>query len=150
MSNDRWNWSDSGTQSSSTGYRQSSSSAVDDYKPDRGGCLTTWLVVAGIVNVLLLILTFIGLGVVKTISALDIVGIIFNVLVIVAIVGMWRWKKWGYYLLLGMFIGSIVLRIFTLLGSSGSFGYLLGTIVGGGIVLLIMYLLVRDKLEYFD
>ena len=150
MSNDRWNWSDSSTQSPSTGYQRSGSYTADDYKPGRGGCLITWLVVAGVANVLLLILTFIGLGLVKAISASDIVGIILNVLVIAGIVGMWRWKKWGYYLLIWMFIGSTVLRIFMLFSGGGSSGIIVGTIVGGVLGPLILYLLVRDKLEYFD
>src|SRR5947209_2306112 len=109
MSDSHGNLSESQTPSLSSESGPGGSSEVNLEMRHRGGCLTVWLVVMSLFYGLLVVGIAIGIYLSyssdfappPTTDVLNILTLIFVVLGSAGVVGMWLWKKWGYYLLMG-------------------------------------------------
>ncbi len=121
---------------------------------ERGGCLTAWLILLGIGDVLAMVGALIafsqpGYGLV---GLLILIG---AVLAIVGVIGTWQFKRWGYYLIMTLYGINVVIGVISICVSSSSgtpisTGSSIGSIIGGAIGMLILYLLVREKWEAFE
>ncbi|MBO0783028.1 MAG: hypothetical protein J2P37_29790 [Ktedonobacteraceae bacterium] len=112
--------------------------------PERGGCLTAWLLLLFAGSILVMLLGFITLG--TGIPGLLLLG--WGILVFAGVWGIWQLKKWGYYLVMTLQGIGIVYSILSLCSNGGasSGGSLGGSILG----MLILYLLVREKWSAFE
>jgi hypothetical protein len=115
------------------------------YAPDkeRGGCLTAYLVFL-MIGAVVSGLRFLTLSSDETnnISSDFLIILIAVVLAHIAcIVGLWNWKRWGYYgLLLSYGIGFVV----------GLLANELSSVVGGLVGGLILLTLMQDRMGYLD
>ena len=115
--------------------------------PERGGCLTAWLVFLGIGSALSIVLALIAFGYSSgVVGALLLIG---GVLSFVGVSGTWRFKRWGYYLLMTLSGISIASSILSLCAGSGT-PTTGGSIVGAILGMFILYLLVREKWSAFE
>lgn len=115
--------------------------------PERGGCLTAWLIFLGIGSALSIVLALIAFGFSYVVPG--VLLLIGGVLSFVGVSGTWRFKRWGYYLLMtlsGISIASSILSLCAGSGTPTSGGSIVGAILG----MLILYLLVREKWEAFE
>jgi hypothetical protein len=121
-------------------------SVASSVKPERGGCLTAWIVVALIANALLAFYyltssaamqavypsapgwAFIGLAALGVINA-------------VGAIGLWMWKRWGFYVYAG--VAAITLVVNLIIGVPIT--YALTGLIGLG----ILWWLVKDKWAAF-
>src|SRR5579872_6901116 len=124
--------------------------------PERGGCLTVYLlatVVFAVLGLILLITAGAIVGVANTTGAVtgvstgvSVVPIIISVIaIIVSIVGVygaWNWKKWGIYLIVA---SSVISALGTVL--NGNIGSAVVSIV---IELAILWYLLKDKWAAFE
>jgi uncharacterized membrane protein (DUF2068 family) len=119
-----------------------------EVSPERGGCLTAWLVVSSI---------FAGIAVIVLLQAFDLVQrtrsneftpalIALGVLIfinIVGLVGIWQWKRWGVYIVAFSSIASPIVELMFLQPTASDF-------IAPVIQLAILYFLVHDKWEDFN
>jgi hypothetical protein len=91
------------------------SPTVPPTQKKRHGCLTTWLILIIVFNLIGLIL--LGIGSTAIGDAKDIGGwylptvMVLTALVIVCTVGLFYWKKWGFWGIAALEIGSLVPNI---------------------------------------
>ncbi|GHO42107.1 hypothetical protein [Ktedonospora formicarum] len=128
-------------------------------KQKHGGCLIIWLMLALLSCVTFFAVSFTGFNVPKgyflqyippsitsDVHGLDLLNIVLDLLICIGIIGIWRWKKWGYYLILGInllqfALDSILVQIPHLIHQhSYNFSSLLG--------LGIAYTLIHQELKY--
>lgn len=125
-------------------------------EPERGGCLTAFLVVAFLGQIASI---FIALSLQSDINSLSSsvrasasseVGfaqmivyfvIIVAVIGLVCIWGLWNWKRWGYYGIIALYVIGAILNLV-----SGSIPTAVGSFVGLGVLVYLM----RDKADYLD
>lgn len=100
---------------------------------ERGGCLTAWLVFIVIANVAAPFL----LG---TFGAFSLITLLTGVIAIAGVVGMWQFKKWGYYVILVCYGIALIVNL------TGSIGGVVGTLIGVGITSA----LVLSKWDLFE
>jgi hypothetical protein len=77
---------------------------------------------------------------------IDFFNIAIDLLVLIGAIGVWNWKKWGYYLLLGIYalqfvLDSIVVQFHNIVDHHG---YNLSSLLGLG----IFYALIHQELKY--
>ncbi|HEY7419250.1 MAG TPA: DUF2127 domain-containing protein [Ktedonobacteraceae bacterium] len=113
--------------------------------PERGGCLTAWLVLLGIGSALVVLSSFVDFSRSAILGVLLLVG---GILAFVGVVGTWQLKRWGYYLIMALYGLNVIFSLFSLLSGSGS-ATSVGTIIGGLVGMIILYLLVRGRWEAF-
>lgn len=123
------------------------------YQPmpeERGGCLTAWLIFLGIGSVLSIVLALIAFG--FSYGVTGVLLLVGGVLSFVGVSGIWRFKRWGYYLLMTLSGISIVSSVLSICSNSSSSSAPAsgGSIVGAILGMLILYLLVREKWEAFE
>jgi hypothetical protein len=124
----------------------------DQQPRKKAGCLTAWSIFGIVAGSLLLLVALAGrrtsLDPINVIPGLNI-GL--GVAAIVGYIGVLLWKKWGYYLVLSLYILTTVLRIGivlvfpALLGGTGIFAIVAG-IIGG----CIFFALARGVLQYMS
>lgn len=61
----------------------------------RGGCLTAYLVVIAIINVL--VGALFGILGLQNLDWIILLGAMLTVVNVVFVIGIWKWKKWGVY-----------------------------------------------------
>ncbi|HEY7419251.1 MAG TPA: hypothetical protein VH593_28975 [Ktedonobacteraceae bacterium] len=113
--------------------------------PERGGCLTAWLILWGIGSILGILLSFVVFGASDFLGLLVLVN---GILALAGVIGTWQFKRWGYYLLMTLCSINLIINLISLFsggGTSTSGGSIVGEILG----ILILYLLVREKWEEF-
>jgi hypothetical protein len=119
---------------------------------ERGGCLTVFLVLSFIGSLLGLVGTVMlssgsnalaGTGYNFVLPSWYLpVAVISIVVHLVAIYGVWTWKKWGVYLLIAEYVFSFFITL-----STNGIAYALGGMVVSG---LILWYLLKDKMEAFE
>lgn len=124
--------------------------AKNDYQyvqPERGGCLTTYLVFTVGINILLLFLAFFAIAELSTYRnsmagmdfAFALFQIVINICVVMCIYGLWNWQEWGYK---GLLIIYVLLIAFNLITEQ------LPTAGGTVIDLAILYFLMQNKTQH--
>jgi hypothetical protein len=122
--------------------------SASGYAPERGGCLTAWLVVVMLANAGLAFYYLTSVDTFTNLPGLNIspAAIMFLALLgavnVAAAVGIWMWKKWGFYLFGG---SAAVATVVNLLSGIPIFNALTGLI---GIA--ILWWLIRDKWQYMS
>ena len=127
----------------------------------RGGCLTVWLVVMSLIFGLLAVsMAIIGyqtytsefLPSLLITNVENILTCIFIVLGGAGVVGMWFWKKWGYYLQIGGFLVCSFDGLIDLGAAyhASSLALDLGQLASGVLGGILLYVVMRKKLVYFD
>jgi hypothetical protein len=99
----------------------------------RHGCLTTWLIIMVILNLLGILLVA---GIFAAYDApgwLLAVSIGSGLLSLLFIIGVFMWKKWGAYGIIAIYIISIILDIV-----SGSYTSIAGSVIGLSVFLMVM------------
>jgi hypothetical protein len=135
--------------SDTSGYQRYQSSA--SVKPERGGCLTLWLVVSSLAAVVGVILLFQTLGLLNRVSGprasqVQLVLIFAGIFLMIGIAclwGIWNWKKWGVY---GVIATGIVSPLLQFLLGVGNAVDCVRPIIQFG----VLYFLINDKWDYFD
>jgi hypothetical protein len=112
--------------------------------PERGGCLTAWLIFMGVGSVLGILIALIALGKLGILGLLLLPGAILSLM---GVVGTWQFKKWGYYLLMTLYGISLFSSFITLCVTTGGS---IGSIVITVLLMLILYLLVRERWTMFE
>ncbi|HEX2908787.1 MAG TPA: hypothetical protein VHO69_18090 [Phototrophicaceae bacterium] len=122
-----------------------------DIKPERGGCLTSWLVVSS------------GASAVAVLGFLWIMGVVsshpqaarqmppgdillFGIVMLVnigSLVGIWKWKRWGVYGIVATAIASPFMEWAMGIATTTDF-------ISPFIQLGILSFLLKDKWDYFD
>lgn len=130
-----------------------------DGKPKHSGCLVIWLALSLLGCVIFFLVIFTGLDIPKgfflqyippsitfDVYGLDLFNIIVDLLICVGAIGIWRWKKWGYYLLLGIYILQFALDgiVVQLPDIVNHHGYNVSSLLGLG----IFYGLIHQELKY--
>jgi hypothetical protein len=128
-------------------------------KRRHSGCLSIWLVLSILVCVIFFIVTFTGLNIPKdfflqytppsitfNVYGFDLFNIAIDLLILIGAIGIWRWKKWGYYLLLGIYVlqfalDSIVVQLPHIINQHN---YNFSSLLGLG----IFYVLIHQELKY--
>lgn len=121
-----------------------------DYnRPDRGGCLTAFLVVIIGANIFLLVTTLVQFFQLREYA--DLIGpgtmlLLFGlfavqVFIFASAVGLWNWKEWGYN---GLLAGYVISAIISLL--AGSLPQVGGAIIG----LVILTQLIKPVRDYLE
>lgn len=116
-------------------YRKVSVVHSSPYERNRGGCLTAFLVYVIVANALLLMLIFSMLSqndgsVSDTLILFSIVNQIF---VVACAIGLWYWKRWGYYGMVAGYLLAISVNFLT--GAVlGSFAGLIGLAILAGLM----------------
>jgi len=141
-----------------TGYQQQLASAQRQvhvlssrtaYR-DRGGCLTAWLLLLGTGSLIGLLIGLIAFSQSVILGGILLIG---GAVSFAGVSGTWRLKKWGYNLLMTLYVINIVIGVLGLcVSSSLSLGSVssLGSIVGALVAMLILFLLVHDRWEAFE
>ena len=114
-------------------------------KPDRGGCLNLWLGASVVFSILAIVL-FLGLGEQLTRRGLGfflIFGIVAVIVNLACIYGIYQWKRWGVYGLIGASLVSLVLNV---IGGT----VIVTTFVSPFVQMAILWYLVHDKWDVFD
>ena len=128
-----------------------------DYQtqPERGGCLTAFLGVSFVLNLLAIPFALYLQSQINDLSGLPnvdsgqlglaqffvVVAIVSGIAAVVCIWGLWNWKRWGYYGLIALQIIGGVLNLF-----GGTPQYAVSSIVGLGILMYLM----KDKTDYLE
>ena len=118
-------------------------------EPERGGCLTAFLVFLGIGQVAVILIGFSIFGQLGDYPAssrgilqfASFAQIAVGIIGMACVVGLWNWKSWAYngmYILYGL---GMLLNLFT-----GQFSGVVGTIIG----MAILYYLMKDKTYYLE
>ena len=111
---------------------------------ERGGCLTTWLLVSGVLAVIAL-LAILSLG--AQTGNLGNGGIITGITIMLAylifIYGTWNWKRWGVF---GLAVSTVLSNGFQILNGIRPETNLLQMVVQ----LAILYFLVHSRWEQFE
>ena len=124
----------------------------NDDKPERGGCLSAFLVLNIFANGLLLLVVlgaFFALrssGEYETyfdpgLQALVYFGFVLLVIRVISAIGLWKWKRWGYIGLMACFAIAIVLGLI-----GGDLVEVVRSVVWGG----ILYAMVKPIEPYLD
>lgn len=114
-------------------------------KPERGGCLSIWLALSALLNVL----AFLALvGLVSTAERRGLGFVIYLLLgatlvSLVCIYGMYNWKRWGVYGVAAISIISPIVQIIVGIATVRDY-------VAPFIQLGVLYYLVKDKWDHFD
>lgn len=119
------------------------------YAPERGGCLTAFLIVLGLAQLVLVFIAFGMLGSVSQYPAssqgiIQFAGFLqigLSIAAVACVVGLWNWKSWGYYGIYAMYILGALISLFT-----GAFSSAIGSFVGMG----VLYYLMKDKADYLE
>ena len=102
--------------------------------------LGLWFISNSILGLYYLVLVFTAPSSAILIYLWMIVRVLANVVFVIAI---WKWKKWGAYgILAALVIGAII--------SFRNLPVFIGSIIGLGIIVLILYLLLRKSWKYMD
>jgi hypothetical protein len=115
-------------------------------KRQRGGCLTTWLVVVSISQLSTTYTLFQSIAnhslhLPQWYQYALIIGVLIS---IIGTVGIWLWKKWGVFCYLSAIFLNIVVAVI-----AGSIIVLPILAIGSIIGLAILYIVLRDKWQYF-
>lgn len=124
---------------------------------ERGGCLTSWLVVQSISVVLSTCGVFLLAAIGQNIGY-ALVLMLLLVFAAVSINGLWNLKKWGYYLQMTLCTVSLAFLIISICAASyssvdGAFpipAYSVGSVLGLLAYMVILYLLVHERWEKFE
>jgi hypothetical protein len=121
---------------------------------ERGGCLTAWLILLGIGDVLAIVGALIAFSQ-PGYGLLGLLLLIGAVLAFAGVIGTWQFKRWGYYSIMTLYGINVVIGVISLCVSSSSgtpttTGSSIGSIIGGAIGMFTLYLLVREKWEAFE
>ncbi|MBI1280963.1 MAG: hypothetical protein GC179_22755 [Anaerolineaceae bacterium] len=117
-----------------------SSSSIS--KPERGGCLSWWLGVSVVVFILALV-SYFAIGV-RGSQAVLVIGIIWSVVCLIALYGIYKWKRWGVYSFIIVNVVGLILNSIAN-GSLSIFSIILTTVE----VIVLLYV-VRNKWKVFD
>lgn len=118
-------------------------------RPDRGGCLTLILFAELILNPPIIIAIFLFALDKGKFSFIDLLLHFQCICFLLGAIGMLQWKKWGYYLTMGINIASFFIAIYALIIGTVEGAGAIGAIVAAAIFPVILYALVQDKLKYF-
>ena len=118
-------------------------------KADRGGCLTSWLVLIIIANVYSIYSTFahyshffVTYGVYAgPVLWYFIVYLLLDITILGGAIALFLWRRWGFYLIVGCLIMSIFLDILRGAPSTSIILYLVGRSIG---LVLLFWLLRQD------
>jgi hypothetical protein len=121
-----------------------SSSRQERQYVERGGCLTSWLIFVGIVNALALIL-----GMTSPIGPLSLFYIANGLIALIGVVGTWQMKKWGYYILLALYLIGLVGSVLSM-GSQSALSSSAISMISSLVGLVITSILVLGKWEDFE
>jgi hypothetical protein len=118
---------------------------------NRPGCLTVWAAFGIIATGLLLVLSLAGVNSGDPIDSIPALSISISVATIIGYIGVLCLKKWGYYLVLSMYILITIARIgiaasAPLLVGDQAGGAIFGGMVGG----IIFFALGLSALQYMD
>jgi hypothetical protein len=119
----------------------------ESYEPERGGCLTAFLVVLGVANVGLILVSIVSLGGLDAISSsvrgtvqfLLFLQVVMSIAAVACAYGLWNWKDWAYKGLFVIYFVNALIGLF-----SGQIPVAIGAFVGMG----ILYYLMKDKSGY--
>jgi hypothetical protein len=116
---------------------------MTDTKVKRSGCLTAFIIIMIVLYALGAIGSFVagpllaGMLPEYDVSAGNpIFNALLSVLSIVFLIGVWKYKKWGFYGFVAVAVLNIILSIFTT-------GSIIGSIISGLIFPVILYFLLR-------
>lgn len=128
-------------------------------KQKHSGCLTIWLILSILGCAIFFIITLTGFNapngfflqyippsITFKVYGLDFFNIAIDLLILIGAIGVWNWKEWGYYLLLGIYILQFVLDsvIVQLPNIANHHNYNLSSLLGLG----IFYALIHQELKY--
>lgn len=111
---------------------------------ERDGCITVFLLGLGAIHILYLAFICFGLTLVSVDGFLGFFVLVEIGLVIATlsgIIALWNWKRWGYTLLMTLYVISIILAIISADVNSALIRLLL---------LGLLYLLYRDRMEALE
>ena len=117
------------------------------YSPkERGGCLTLFLGFAIIGNILGLLFLLVSFGPYRGQIDGGTSFLIFGLFAIqvgifMSVIGLWNWKRWGYYGILAGYGVGIVLNFL-----SANLPTVIGSLIGA----LILTQLMKDKMDYLE
>jgi len=111
---------------------------------DRSGCLTYWLFNAAAIA--LLLIYFLLPNIRSNSTWLTNIMISISVLQLVSIAGIWSWRKWGVF---GYVILNLISPIIAFL-NSGTISQTLISLTESLSLLLVLYLLVKPKWQFFE
>lgn len=114
---------------------------------ERGGCLTVFLGFIAVVNVLLLVLTWMTVSSAPAYADTGLLNMLLMLQVVMTgaallcVWGLWNWKRWGYYGLMALYVISMIINVLS--GAAATIG---GSIAG----MAILYFLMKDKMDYLE
>lgn len=117
--------------------------SVSKEAKERGGCLTYWLVYAAFTAILLI--WFLP-NIISTTQFFKIASIGITVFQIISLVGIWLWKKWGVFSYVSFTLLSPIVAFFRIESVLPVFISLIGSLS----FILILYLLVKPKWQFFE
>jgi hypothetical protein len=113
------------------------------------GCLTAWAIFGIIASGFLLLLSLTGIRYADPVNTIPVLNISIMIGVLVGYTGVLRLKKWGYYLVLSMYILLAIVRLALIasypVANQGG-GALIVGIIGG----IIFFTLAQSALPYMD
>jgi len=118
---------------------------------NRTGCLTIWAIIGIIATSILLILSLTGENSGDPINAVPVLSIGISAVTLIGYIGVLCLKRWGYYLVLSLYVLITLSRMGIVanspvpIGNQGKLTILAG-IVGG----LVFFVLGRSALQYMD
>ena len=115
--------------------------SVSQETKQRGGCLTYWLAYAAIIALLLT-----GFFLASTVQWFINASIVMTVLQLIFIIGIWLWKKWGVW---GYTVITLVYPI-VIFFRVKSFSEVTLSLVTSLSLILVLYLLVKPKWQFFE
>jgi hypothetical protein len=110
-------------------------------KTERGGCLTWWLSGSSLIFVFALVSYFV-IGVRGSQTVL-IIGIVWSVLCLIALYGIYKWKRWGVYSFIVVNVVGFILNSIAN-GSLSAF-----SIISTTVELIFLWYVIRNKWEVF-
>lgn len=117
------------------------------YTPERGGCLTAFLLIMGIGNIAFGLMvcavlikqnSFFNSSLSQLFSYMQL-GI--SIAAFTCAYGLWDWKRWAYNGIYGIYLFNVVIALLV-----GQISGAIGTIIG----MLILYYLMKDKAGYLS
>ena len=118
--------------------------SVSQETKDRSGCLKYWLIYA--VGIAILLIYFLLPTILSNSTWLTNAMIGTSVLQIIFIVGIWSWKKWGVF---GYVILNFISPIIAFF-NTGTLSQTLISLIQTLSLLLVLYLLVKPKWQFFE
>jgi hypothetical protein len=116
---------------------------MTDTKQNRSGCLTAFIIVLIVLNALGALSSFFAGPLLSTLTpeysisnSYSMISGVLSLLNIVFLIGVWRYKRWGFYGIIAVSIINIILGIF--LTSS-----IITSLISGLILPLILYFLIK-------